>query len=273
LWGVIALLTALSFVCPASAQENRDTPIEDKLLSIVNQARANASLPPLAGDKRLNDAAAMHAVEFVKKGQIAHQFEGEPSLLDRLRLAQAPCASAGEIMLIAADLEHVPEQLMRSETFKQVLLNPKYSMAGFAAVQSGSQLFIVANLARPFRSLTMDEVESLIADAVQRSRADNKLVPFKVIPMRQLRGVTCDMAKKDSLKVQPVNPYVGYIGAPSQDVRNFVFTTFDPGTLPANVHTAGDDPKINAMSVGACFGNSPTYPAGTYWIYLIFYRK
>lgn len=268
---VFLVLIACS-IC-ARAQVNRDAPIEDKLLSAMNKARGDASLPPLTADKRMNDAATMHAAEFARIGQIADQFEGEPSLLERLRLAQAPCASAGEIMLTAADLDHLLEQLVRNDTIKQVMLNPKFSMAGIAAIQSGSQLFIVANLARPFQSLTIDEVENLITDAVQRLRTDNKLVPFKVIPMRQLHGVACDMAKKDSLKVQPVNPYVGYIGSPSQDVRSYVFTTFDPATLPANVHTAGDDPKINAMSVGACLGSSPTYPAGTYWIYLMFYRK
>jgi len=270
---VMVFLVLVAFSWRARAQENRDAPMEDKLLAIMNQARANANMPPLTADKRLNEAAAMHATEFAQNGRMADQFEGEPSLLERLRLAQAPCASAGEIMLTARDLDHVPEELVRNDTIKQVLLNPKFSMAGFAAIQSGSQLFIVANLARPFQSLTIDEVETLIADAVQRLRTDNKLVPFKVIPMRQLRGLTCEMAKKDSLKVQPVNPYVGYIGTPSQHVRNFVFTTFDPGTLPANVHAAGDDPRINSMSVGACFGSSPTYPAGTYWIYLMFYRK
>jgi hypothetical protein len=263
----------IAFSFCAQAQKKFDAPIEDKLLSIMNQARASANLPPLTADKRLNDAAAMHAAEFAQKGQITDQFEGEPNLLERLRLAQIPCASAGEIMLMVADLDHVPEQLAHNDTVKQALLNPKFSMAGFAAIHSGSQLFIVANLARPFQSLTMDEVEESIADAVQRLRTDKELVPLKVIPMRQLRGLTCGMAKKDSMKVQPVNPYgSNYIGSPTQNIRNFVFTTFDPATLPANVNVP-TDPKMNVMSVGACFGTSPTYPAGTYWVYLMFYGK
>ena len=82
------------------------------------------------------------------------------------------------------------------------------------------------------------------------------------------------MAKKDSLKTTPVNPYGGvYIGAPSPDVRNFTYTTTDPGTLPSNIQNMGHEPKINAVSVGACFGNSKTYPDGTYWVAAVFYHK
>lgn len=236
------LLGLIGFSMGARTQEKRGVPIEDSLLSMMNQARTNANLPPLVGDKRLNDAAVMHLIEFVRNEQIADQFEGEPSLPERLRLAQAPFASAGEIVLMVPDLDHVPEQLMRND-IKQSLLNPKFSMAGFAAKQSESHLFVVVDLVRPLQALNVDEVEALITDAVQRSRTDKKLVPFNVVPMGRLRGLTCEMAKKDSLKVEPVNPYGNYIGAPSANVRNFVFTSVDPGILPAGVRTAGTTPR------------------------------
>ncbi len=286
--GVIALLVVIASVTQARAQEKQDAQVqnaqvqnaqvqdaqaEEKFLSMINEARATAGLSPLINDQRVADAAAMHAPMFVATGKFADQYEGEPSLLERLRLAKAPCAAAEEIMLKGADLEDIRQQMTGSEVIKQVFLNSEFSLIGVAAIRSGKQLFVVANVARTFRSLTIDEVENYIADGVQRARKEHKLVPFRVIQMRQLRGVACGMAKKDSLKTQPVNPYGGYTMAPSPDVRNFVYTTFDPGVLPENVNVAGDDPKINVVSVGACLASSPTYPAGTYWIYLMFYRN
>lgn len=238
---------------------------------MLNDARANAGLSALASDKRIDDAAALHVVEFAKRKEISDQFEGEPSLLERLRMAQLPSGSAAEIMLEATKLDQIPEFLKKPD-IQRVLLNPAFSLAGLAEMQQGSELFIVANLVRPLRSLTPGEVESLVVDSVQVARSHAKLMPFKVVPMRQLRAIACDMARKDSLKAAPINPYLGYIGSASQDVRNFTYTTVDPGILPSGVQTAGDDPKINTISVGVCFGSSKNYPDGVYWVATVLYN-
>lgn len=256
----------------ATAQDTAATTDDQKLFAMLNDARAKAGLSGLASDKRIDDAAALHVAEFANRKEISDQFEGEPSLLERLRMAQLPSGSAGEIMLEAANLDQIPEFLKRPDVQK-VLLNPAFSLAGLAKMQQGSELFIVANLVRPLRSLTPDEVEHLVIDSVQGARSHAKLMPFKVVGMRQLRAAACDMAKKDSLKAAPINPYLGYTGSPSKDVRNFTYTTVDPGILPRGVQVAGDDPKINSISVGVCFGSSKNYPDGVYWVATILYNS
>jgi hypothetical protein len=69
----------------------------------------------------------------------------------------------------------------------------------------------------------MAEVENSVIEAVQQQRIKLKIAPYKVVPMLQLRKMACEMAKKDSLKGTPINPYAGeaYIGSPSQDIRSF----------------------------------------------------
>ncbi len=253
----------------AMAQESSDPAIEDNLLSMLNQARTEAGLPALKVDTRMNDAARVHLYEFAKSGEISDQFEGEPSLVDRLRTAKVSCGSAGEIMLKVTDLDQVPGQLRTSESVRQVLLNSKYSLAGIAQISSGAQLFIVVNLVEPWDALSPGDVESLIVEAAQRARENHKLLPFKVLPVRRLRRLACDMAKKDSLKAAPIDPGAEYGNVLSIVGHNLVFTTRDPRVLPASVLALGVDPKINIISVGVCFGRSPTYPDGTYWVGLM----
>jgi len=267
----IVFLALLVMPLHAWTQENQSQPIEETVLAMMNQLRAKAGLHVLKTDKQLNDTASLHASEVLQNNRVADQFEGEPSLLERLRLAHIPCASAGEIVLSVENLSEAFDQLSGNE--KDAVLNPKFSQAGVAVMTSGSRLVIVVNLIRPLQELSADEVEQFVADAVQRMRADQRLVPLKVIPMRRLRGIACDMSKKDSIKATAINPYADYIGAPTESTRNFTYTSFDPGIIPANVQHANGDPKINVLSVGACFAASHTYPDGTYWIYLILYGK
>jgi hypothetical protein len=237
---------------------------------MLNDVRTKAGLVALKPDQKISDAAALHLGEFVTHGEIAEQFDGEPSLLERLRMAQVLSGPAGEIMLHAKGLDQVPG-FLRASDVQKVLLNPAYSLAGIAQIEHGQELFIVVNLVQPLQSLSQDEVENLLIDALQQARKNAKLMPFKVVPMRQLRGTACDMATKDSLKAAPVNPYSGYIGAPSNDVRNLTFNTFDPGVLPHGIQVGGDDPKIKTASVGVCFGKSKSYPDGIYWVAIVLY--
>jgi uncharacterized protein YkwD len=271
LFGICSLLAICALtILPCWADDAPARDQTDVLLSMLNDIRAKAGLTPLKTDGRVNDAAAMHLAQFVEKGEISDQFDGESSLLERLRMAQIPSGAAGEIMVRTKSLEQVPE-LLKSDQFKKALLNPAYSLVGFAQVQQGQELFIVANLVRPLQTLSPDEVENLLLDSLQQARNNAKLMAFKINPMRQLRSAACDMAKKDSLKTAPVNPYFGYVGSPSQNVRNFTFTTIDPGALPHNIQIAGDDPKINTASAGVCFAKSKTYPEGVYWVILVLY--
>lgn len=266
-----ALFTLSILLCGASRAD--EVPPDEqaaKVLSMLNDERTKAGLEVVKYDNRIDGAAAMHVAEYIKNGEISDQFEGEPSLVERLRMVQVVCVAAGEIMIKAARLEQVPELLKRPD-IQKVLMNPGYLTAGIAAVADGPALYVVANLVRPLRALSPDEVENLVVDAVQQARAGGNLTPFKVVPLPQLRELACNMAKKDSLKVMPVNPYMKYNAAPSQ-IHNLAFTAGDPRNLPAGVKDVGSDPKLNSVSVGVCFATSKTYTDGTYWVALMMYR-
>jgi hypothetical protein len=266
-----ALAAIITLSCAAWPQASADPTIEDSLLSMMNHVRSDAGLPALKPEPRLNDAAYMHLVEFIKSGELSDQFEGEPSLLDRARKARVSCGSVGEIMLKVADLSQVPDQLKVSESARRSLLNPKFSIAGVAQMVSGDRLFIVVNLVRPLEAFSPDEIEGLVVETAQHARESHKLMPFKLLPMRRLHGMACDMAKKDSLKIAPLDPSTEYPNALNTVGQTVVFTTNDPHVMPASVQAVGFDPKLNAISAGVCFGRSPSHPDGTYWVSLMFW--
>lgn len=249
-----------------------DREIADRVFSMANQARVAAGLSPLKADPRINDAATFHVIQFAKEETPANQYGDEPWLLERLRMAEVRAGAAGEILLRVPDVDHVPEQLKSGESVQNVLLNPKFTLGGFAAMRNGPWLYIVGDLVQLIEDLSIEQVEDLVVGTVQQRRAQNKIAPFKVIPMHQLHGLACEMVKKDSLKVSPADPYLNKDSAPSQDFRALTFTASDPRTLPDSIKGPTDDPKLNALSVGVCFGSSRTYPTGTYWIVLEFYN-
>src|SRR6201993_892989 len=57
---------------------------EQQLLSLANQSRHQAGVPPLTLDAGLSRAAYQHAQIMLRAHQLSHQFQGEPSLPQRL---------------------------------------------------------------------------------------------------------------------------------------------------------------------------------------------
>jgi len=76
--------TAPAVSQPAASDPVFDAPAAHELLRFVNQARAQAGLQALALDETLSRAAQAHGREMLERGQLSHQFPGEPDLLVRL---------------------------------------------------------------------------------------------------------------------------------------------------------------------------------------------
>jgi uncharacterized protein YkwD len=118
-------------------QDTPDTVIAEEVLSIANQMRVSAGSSPLKSDPQLIDSATFHLGELVKNETLASQYGDEPGLAERLRLAKAPAGAAGEILLRAPDLARAVDQLKSDPRVQKMLLNPKFTSAGFAAMHSG----------------------------------------------------------------------------------------------------------------------------------------
>lgn len=270
------LIATVMVMAPAFfwGQGGPDAAIAQDFLSVANQMRASAGAPALTSDSRLIDSATLHLGELVKHDSLANQYDDEPGLVDRIRLAQAPVGPMGEVLVRASDLAHAVDQVKGNPQVQKVLLNPMFTSAGFAAMHNGAWIYIVGDLVEPLKNLSIIEVENLVIEAVQQERTKLKIVPYKVVPMPQLRKTACEMATKDSLKVAPVDPYVrgSYMGAPSQNIRSFTYASADPTGLSESIKSAEGDPKLNTVWAGSCLASSPTHPTGAYWVMMVFYN-
>jgi len=134
----------LSAAMPSSAE---DRAAESALLELANQRRREAGVPPLRTDKGLTEAARAHARLMVQREQLSHQFDGEPSLMPRLRDSGLRINQAGENVAYNAGPEEAFEALMQSAPHRQNLLDPDFNVAGFAAFWSHGRLYVVQDFA------------------------------------------------------------------------------------------------------------------------------
>ena len=134
----------LSAAMPSSAE---DRAAESALLELANQRRSEAGVPPLRADKGLTEAARAHARLMVQREQLSHQFDGEPSLMPRLRESGLRINQAGENVALNASTKKAFEALMQSPPHRQNLLDPDFNVAGMAAFWSHGRLYVVQDFA------------------------------------------------------------------------------------------------------------------------------
>ncbi len=140
----------LSAALPSSTE---DAAAESALLELANQRRQQADVPPLRMDEGLTEAARAHARLMVDRQQLSHQFDGEPSLMPRLRESGLRLDSAGENVAYNASAEKAFEALMQSAPHRQNLLDPQFNVAGIAAFWSDGKLYVVQDFAHQLPEL------------------------------------------------------------------------------------------------------------------------
>jgi hypothetical protein len=60
--------------------------------------------------------------------------------------------------------------------------------------------------------------------------------------------------------------------SPALHAREVVrYTTAQAQILPANASHAIESRSVRAFAIGSCYARTPSYPAGVYWVALLFY--
>jgi uncharacterized protein YkwD len=235
---------------------------EQQLLALANEARHEAGAPPLTLDSGLSEAARIHAQAMLEAGQLSHQFDGEPSLPQRLAATtQLQLDQAGENVALDYDAEHGHEHLMLSPPHRANLLNPAFNVVGLGVVRNGDRLFIVQDFAHALPSFSTPEVKDHVAAAVNemRRRAGQSELPRR--DLLTADQIACSMAQADRLGTAPVRKLAG-------QATVLTYTSLHPETLPGEAAHAISSRNLRSLSVGACYSRSDTYPTGVYWIVL-----
>lgn len=239
-----------------------DPEAERMLLDLANQARAQAGAPSLTLDAGLCQAARAHAHAMLAARQLSHQFDGEPSLPQRLAAAtRMQLDQEGENVAFDFDAQDGHKHLMLSPPHRANLLNPAYNVIGLGVVWGGDRLYIVQDFGHALPNYSAAEVKDRIAATVAQARLQAKQPDLARRDLPTADDAACSMAQADKLGTSPIHQL-------AQRYTVLTYTSLHPETLPANADHVLSSHNLRSFSVGACYARTETYPTGVYWVVL-----
>lgn len=260
----IVVLLVCGVVGFAQRAGSESAAAEQELFRMINHERAQAGVPELQWNEWLAQAARKHAEEMASRGQLSHQFPGEPGLRDRIAATGLRFNTSAENVAFAPTPAEINDDWMHSPGHRANILEPTYNALGVAVVRRGEELYAVTDFAHSVPALSAGEMEDAVAAAINQSRKARSL---PALPRRQdptLRQFACDMAKNDQLNTGPVlrRPNVS---------ASLAFTDPDPANVGSHFRNLANVTTAKAFAVGACFARSNTYGEGTNWVVVTFY--
>ncbi|HWO34090.1 MAG TPA: CAP domain-containing protein [Candidatus Acidoferrum sp.] len=255
-------LKAAAATSPNIPLDHYDTEAEQTLLELANQARAQAGAPGLTLDAGMSKVARTHAEAMFAARQLSHQFEGEPSLPQRLAAStRTHLDQAGENVALDFDAGRGHQHLMLSPPHRANLLNPAYNVVGLGVVRSGDRLYIVQDFGHALPTYSLAEVKDRIAATVAQARRQTNQPAFVRRDLPTADAAACSMAQADKLGTSPVHQL-------AQRYTVLTYTGVHPETLPDDASQLFGSHVLRSFSVGACYARSETYPSGAYWVVL-----
>jgi uncharacterized protein YkwD len=257
-----ATLKPAAATAPDIPFSDYDPDAEHVLLDLANQARAKAGAPALALDAGLCQAARAHAEAMFAVRQLSHQFDGEPSLPQRLGSATSTnLDQEGENVALDMDAADGHKHLMLSPPHRANLLNPAYNVIGLGVVRSGDRLYIVQDFGHALPNYSAAEVKDRIAATVAQARHQANQPDLIRRDLLTADDAACSMAHADKLGTSPVHQL-------AQRYTVLTYTSVHPETLPANAGRVFSSHSLKNFSVGTCYARTETYPTGVYWVVL-----
>lgn len=235
---------------------------EQQMLALANQSRHLAGAPPLTLDPGLSQAARIHAQAMLSARQLSHQFDGEPSLPQRLAATtDLQLDQEAENVALDYDAQHGHEHLMLSPPHRANLLNPAYNVVGLGVVQSEGRLYIVQDFGHALPSYTVTDWKDRVAASVSQLRAQSSRPQLPRRDLLVADEAACSMARADKLGTPAVRKL-------AERFTVLAYTSLHPETLPNGATLALAGGNLHSYSIGACYARTQTYPTGAYWIVL-----
>jgi uncharacterized protein YkwD len=257
-----ATLKPAAATAPDIPFSDYDPSAEQQLLELANQARTQAGVPRLTLDAGLCQAARAHAEAMFAARQLSHQFEGEPSLPQRLATATAmQLDQEGENVALDFDAEKGHQHLMLSPPHRANLLNPAYNVIGLGVVRTVDRLYIVQDFGHALPNYSVTEVKDRIAITVAQARHQASQPDLARSDLPNADAAACSMAQADKLGTASVHQL-------AQRYSVLTYTSLHPETLPANAEHMLASHNLRTFSVGTCYSRTETYPTGVYWVVL-----
>jgi hypothetical protein len=162
-------------VAGAQAAPRNASVAEQYLFAAANMERTSHGLAPLKWDESLRRAAGFHVQQMAERGEIAHQYAGEPDLSARAAEAGARYSSIAENVAEGETAVQIQYLWMHSEGHRRNLLDATSDSVGIAVVSSGGELFAVEDFDRNVRAMSLEEQEQAIAGIMKPFGVDVKM--------------------------------------------------------------------------------------------------
>jgi hypothetical protein len=129
---------------PSAASELEELrPEAAEIFELLNRARVDAGLNPLAWSPALAEVGAAYAEEMYLEGYFSHVSPAGASVGDRLAAAGIRYRFAGENLALAATPEEVHDGLMDSPGHRANIESPEYNRVGIGVVSGPLGLMTV----------------------------------------------------------------------------------------------------------------------------------
>jgi Cysteine-rich secretory protein family len=244
----LLLSLVLTLLSPAALAQS---PAEQSLLQLANQARAQHSLPPLRWDANLAQAAQAH-LQWVRRNpdNLLHQYPGEPDLLARGAHTGARFATIAENIGARGESPASLQQIwMTTPTHRANLLDPNLNVVGIAVSQDNANLlYAVEDFGHNVPSLPSSSVEQHVQQLLQAQG----IAPA---PSNEDARKTCTMP-------------TGSVGTAKLVIQ---WDGADIDHLPDAILQQLSQTKYASAAVGACPGRQPNSQFTTYHIAVLLY--
>lgn len=125
------------------AELHDDSGAATGVFDLLNRARVDSGVAPLAWSPALVEVAAEHAREMYIEGYFSHRSPATGSVGDRLEAAGVTYSLAGENLALAASATQVHDGLMASLGHRANILRPEFRRVGIAVVEGPLGLMTV----------------------------------------------------------------------------------------------------------------------------------
>lgn len=265
-----ALLTLLPVLLAAGgAPERAATPdpgAERELVERINRSRARHGLPRLELNPRLAEAARAHALEMARQRQVAHRFPQEPELRPRLADTGLSFDFVGENVGMNRDAESAHNEFLASPGHRGNILDPKANAVGVGAVRTGEYLWVTEDFAHVVPQYEPAQAEEVVVGLIADLRKQAGQPPLERAELGPVRQEACSLAQSDRVHArhQPAPHLRGTL-------RTIAYSSADPERIPGQLRDEVERQRPLSFSVGACFARTASYPAGAYWVVVVFY--
>jgi uncharacterized protein YkwD len=110
---------------------------EAQMLQLLNRARAEHGLEPVAVDPTIREVARGYSTTMFQQGYFAHLGDDGTSPFDRMRSGGVSFRAAGENLALAPTVQVAHDGLMNSPGHRANILNPRFRRIGIGVADGG----------------------------------------------------------------------------------------------------------------------------------------